>query len=779
MIGTLGVALGTAALVGSVAWRVWLAPMPYPDPERVVRLYEIQPLETTTGEPGADARRHGFSPGLLQDFRTNDWRTIEAVSEVSTGERRWVREGLTQPISAAVLSPEGYGILGIAPTLGRLPAETEEEVLLAEEFWRTAFGADPDVVGSTMMLGSRSPRIVGVGRVPGGYPGQPDIIEVIDRRGDDDRSIRFLETIARVKPGRTVAEAQAEVSAYLTALGASQPEHRGWTIEAVVLAEDLVHPFRSVLTLLLAAGATFLLLASVNVAGLVAARRIEGEHDRTIRLAVGASEGRLLRSAVVESLVLSIPAAVLGIAGAAWLLGPLRSVVPHHVPRLSEVAITPAFALGVLGAGVLLGTGIGAVGYLISRSVASGINRAPARRGRLGVEGRRGLVVAQVALTTLFAAAGVAILHRVSTLNAVDLGFEPQGLWSTSISGAPEATSSEEAAAIWTGTWRPILEGLEARALPAALAFNTPMAGEDEAMGVTTLGIRADAASEEVFYRAHVVSPGYFRAMRIPLLAGRAFEHRDDGPAQKVAVVSDAFARAYLPPGAPIEQILGRQLEPLVTVRGPATVVGVVGSTRHVGPEAPIEPDAYVLFAQQPTVPPGKLIVRGEPEQATDAVSTVLAQVDPGLRRTPLLPYTSHLLRWYAPLRLQLWMVGLLGVIGLALVSLGIYSLMAYHVATRRRELGIRKAVGASAGTLLRGVLANGACLIGIGGGLGLFACYVLLPWTRGLVEGIDAAGVLMPLAVALIVGGSGMLAVLGPALRAARVDPAVILKSE
>lgn len=778
VIGTLGLALGTAAVVGAVVWRIWLAPMPYPDPQNVVRLYEVQPLATTGGDPTSDSRRHGLSPGLLEDFRTHTWRTIEAVSEVSTGERRWTVDGQTRTVASAVMSPEGYRILGVVPILGRLPAETEQEVLLSEDFWRTELGGDPDIIGSGIPLGGRSPIVVGVGRAPAGYLGKPAILEVIDRRGDDDRSLRFLETIARVRPGYSVTDAQAEFSGFMAALASDQPEHSEWEIEAVVLADDLVRPFRGVLVLLLVASATFLLLATVNVLGLVAARGVDSRHDRVIRLALGASEGRLLRTSVIESLVLAAGAAGLGILGAYWLIGPLRATVPHEVPRLSNVAISPHLASAVLLVGVVIGALIGLAGYLISRRAEPSIGTDPARRGFSG-GARQALVISQIALTTLFTASGVAILHRVSTLNAIDLGFEPRGLSSTEISGVRAAASEDEAAAIWAGMWRPILEGLQARGVPAALGFNTPMAGEDEAMGVTTLGIRPDDASEEVFYRAHVVSPGYFSTMRIELLAGRAFEHTDDGSARKVAIVSDVFARRYLPVGSPVQQIIGRQVEPVVTVRGPATVVGLVRSIRHVGPEAPVEPNVYVLFSQQPTVPPGKLLVRGDPAQVGSALSTVLRQVDPNLRRTPLKPYTSHLARWFAPLRLQLLMIGGVGILGLVLATLGVYSLMAYHVATRRRELGIRRALGARSRTLVRSILGGGASLTLIGGAIGLVGWYAALPWARGLVGGIEEGGVLIPIAAGLIVGGSCLLAILHPALKAARVDPAVILRTE
>ncbi len=410
VVGTLGLGVAAAALVTAVAWSVWLAPMPYPDPDKVVRLYEIEPSDPTTGGPGqiTEAQRHQLSPALLEDFRAHSWRTIEAVSAMSPPtQEEWLRDGETQTVSSVYLSPDGFAVLGIVPMLGRLPTEVEREVLLSERFWRTDFGADPDVVGSQMSLGWGQGLIVGVAPLPSGYPDDVDTVYMLEwERDDDARGLRFVDAIARIGPDYTVAEARAEANAYLSALAEIHPEHRGWRADAVLLSETLLLPFRDAIVLLLAAGTTFLLLAGMNVAGLVAARRVEGRRDRSIQLALGASERRLLAASVTESLVLVLVGSLVGLLGAYWLIGPIRSMVPQDVPRLDEVAVTLPLMLGGLAVGAVMGVLIGLSGYLVSRGAGPSVGRAPTRRvSRAG--GRRALVVGQVALTAMLAAGGV------------------------------------------------------------------------------------------------------------------------------------------------------------------------------------------------------------------------------------------------------------------------------------------------------------------------------------------------------------------------------------
>lgn len=766
VIGTLGLGFGAAIVAIAIAWQVWLAPMPYPEPDRVIRLYELEPAGPETGT-SEEARRQRLSPTLLGDMHAHSWRTIESISLSHRSQQSdWIRDGKTQPVSGVLLSPEGFGILGIVPVLGRLPTDPEREVLLTEGFWRTHFGADPSAVGSEINVGRGAQPVVGVVRLPSGYPGDVDIVRMQDWTWaeQEDREFRFYDAIARLRPGSSAEAAEAEMNAFLASLAKVHPVHRNWAMDAVILSEDLMRPFRGVLAVLLAAGVIFLMLAIVNVTGIVAAHSVESRKDRPIRLALGASEGRLLRGSISESLLLVISGTIAGIAGAVWLIGSIRSTIPHDVPRLADVAITPPLLIGGLAAGVILGLLVGLAGYLVSRRVKPSVGRSPVW-GTIGMGGRRTLVIGQVALTTLLAAACVAVLHRVSTLRAIDLGYDPEGVSATS-------TIADERPYARTEFSSMVLEALEARGLSAAMAFNTPMSADD----VPRPGMRASPASEEVVYDYHLVSPNYFSVMGIEMLAGRDFGPEDHASSQRVVIISEEFVDDYFGAATPPGAVVGRVLAPLIYEEIGPRVVGVARSTRHRSPEAPVEPEIYSPLSQL-ALPAVTLLVRGEPDEVAPTVSAALAQVDPELTWTPLVPYTSYLKEWFAPLRLQIVMIGLLGTLGLVLACMGLYSFMAYQVVTSRKELGIRKALGASNGKVLWDVVARGGALTLLGVLLGFGVWYPLLPWIRELVDGIDSAGPLVPLAATLVIGASCVLATLVPAVRAARVDPAVTLR--
>ena len=765
--GTLGVGVTAATLVAALAWTIWLAPMPYPDPGHVVRLYERAPVEAGP----TTARRHQFSAPLLEDLREHRFRTIEGVSAVLWGPMNVPVDGRRIQLRRMTLSSNGFGLLGIVPTLGRTPTATESEILVSERFWRDRLGADPDVVGTTWQGGPLPMTIVGVAKLPAGFPGDIDVVNVItwneERDRDDLRRLRFIDAIARVAPDHTVSEADAELDAFLSAEAEAHPVHRGWGVDAVVLSDDLVGPFRETLALLLAAGAVFLLIAGVNVLGIVASRRVASRRDRAVRLALGASEARLLRGALVESLVLAGVGAGAGAGAAMWLVGPARAQVPQNVPRLADVAVTWPFLAGAVGVGLAMGATIGVLAYLASRGAGAMPGRGPLR----GVGGRA-LVVGQIALTTLLAAAAAAILHRATTLRAIDLGFDPDGV------SVMVLTQGDGAGAPlpWSET-RAVVEGLQARGIPAAAAFNTPMSGEDQ--DLPPFDVDAPGTSERIFYQLQPVSPGYFEAMGVDLVSGHSIAWTDDASAANVAVVSEDFVARYFGEGTPPQDVLGTTIQPVMLLRGGATIVGVAAATRHHGPDAPVVPSIYIAYAQQHALQISDLVVRRPPEGAARALTTVTAQVGPGIHASTPIPYSTHLRRWFAPIRLQIVTIGVLAGLGLLLAFLGLYALMAWQVASRRRELGIRKAVGATDARLVRGVVGAGFVMGALGAALGLAAWYELLPWSRTLVAGIDAAGALVPLSVAAVVGVSCLVATLSPALRATRVDPVVTLKAD
>lgn len=774
--GTLGLGLAAAMVAFAVTWKVWFSPMPYPDPDRVVRLYEMQPAASSAGATDRDSRRQRFSPGLLHDFRAHSWRTLESVSGVSRGGQiGWSRDGEIEMLSRGSLSHEGFRILGIETLHGRPPA-SGDEVLLSEAFWRRSFGADPDVVGATMSLGggARSTRVVGVAPLPPGYPGRVDLVDgtwggdATTSAGsvDDDRDFRHIEVIARLRPGHTPAEAKEEADAFVAARARVHPEHRGWSTEVVVLADDLIRPFRDLLALFYAAGLVFLLLAVVNVVGFVAARKVEGRRDRLLRLALGASEGRLLRRSLVESLVLTLVGTIPAILAAWWLVAPVRALLPAGIPRLDEVAVTPGLAAAGLSVGIAVGGLLGVAGYLVSRLATPSRGR-PAPWQVMGTGGRGALVVGQVALTALVLSAGAAVLHRAVEVNGIDLGFEPEGVSITStVIDRPERYE----------VVRTLLEDLQGRGIPAAAAVNAPLTMDEGE--VPRFGMQRDAASEEIVYEMHLASMEYFRVMGIDLLAGRPFGPGDGPTSQPVVAVSEEFVRQYFPSGTTVEGAVGQTVAPLPYGSTRPLVVGVVRATRHDGPDAPLVPEIYVPLAQLSTDAVW-ILLQGDPEAVGGTFAAVADGVDPVLRWSPLMPYTSLLVEWFGPLRVQLLTIGLLSGAGLLLACLGLYSFIAYQVASRRVELGIRRVLGAPGGRLVWNVVAGGLAMAAVGTLLGLVAWYRLLPWVTGFVEGLSEAGSTVPLTVMAVIGGACVLATVGPALRATRVDPAVTLRED
>jgi len=289
--------------------------------------------------------------------------------------------------------------------------------------------------------------------------------------------------------------------------------------------------------------------------------------------------------------------------------------------------------------------------------------------------------------------------------------------------------------------------------------------------------MRSDAAGREVFYELHVVQGDYHSLMGIDVLAGRVFQSTDDASAENAAIVSEDFATRYFPGAAP-EQVLGRQLR-IGFLRDPATIVGVTRATRHKGPDTPSMPSVYIPWAQQRVVPVATLLVDGEVEEVATVVTEVLAAVTPEAEWSPLVPYASYLSAWFAPFRFQLVVVGALAGLGLLLASLGLYSLMAYQVAIDRKELGIRKALGARDGGLMLRVVVRGLAMAVAGVLIGLLVWYRLLPVTGELLVGAETSGALAPILVTLLVGVSCILATLVPALRATRVDVALTLKAD
>jgi predicted permease len=774
---TLGIGLGAASAVAAVAWGIWFRPLPYPDAERVVRLYEVNlrpgaegeaaPVSASTTPP---SRWNAVSPPLLEDLRTASFTTIENVATVSSGALEWTTGVAVQRISSQHVSPEVFDVLGIRPVLGRVLTRSagDREVVLTEAFWRRAFGGASDVLNRSLMLDGRSYAVVGVVPTTSGYPEDADVWAPLlfeeSALQEGMRGARYLDVVARVRAGHTVADAAAEVDGFVRALADVHPMHREWGGHVVALRENMVRPYRGVLAMLIGAGLLFVLLALVNVAGLVAAKRADDRRARTIRLALGASHGRILQEGVVESTLLGLAGAVVAAAGAMWVIAPIKRLMPPDVPRLSQISLSAGLLCVVMLSGLLVGVLVGVLGH-----VMSGVRDQPSvgrnrDAGRPGVRGRRALLITQVALTTWLLLGGVALVRYVSSLRAVDTGFRAAGVMTAplTLSIQRQGASPEQSHLFWSD----LLDRLEARGVTAAVGTNPPVGGSTMRYGYAISG-------DESRYWAqyHTVSPAYFDVLGIRIAAGRAFEAEDAAGGAPVVIINDVMASAHFPNEDPV----GRTIRVVSTDR---TIVGVANATRHFGPDTEPPAELYVPLAQEPS-PFAHALIRSGPGVTSSLLAQVVKAIDASLPAPPLAPFENYVTTWFAPLRLQLVIIGVFAAAGVILAALGLYALVAYLVSNREREIGIRLALGERTPVLFRRILGDGLAMSAAGVVIGLAAAGATRGVVGRLVNGVDPADPIVVLVVALLVPGVAVAASLLPARRAIRVDPIVTLRAD
>lgn len=777
--GTLGLGLGSAAAVFAVAWGIWFRPLPFPDPGRVVRVFEVD-LEPERKGEGSDvamlaaaesppASWNAISPPLSVDMQNASLSTIASVAAVSVGEFDLTDVDRVRRVRAALVSWEAFGILGVRPLHGRLPSGEAgvREVVVTEAFWREWLGADPSLDGRSLVLDGERHEVVGVIAPPAGYPERAELWAPLHfddaALAEGMRGARYLDAIARVRPGRTVAEAAAEVDAFVRGLAESHPNHRGWGGHVVSLREHLVRPYRGVLAMLLAAGGAFVLLAVVNVAGLVAARRAEDRQPRTVRLALGATRGRILGESILEGALLGLAAAFVAAVGAVLVLAPVKRLIPAGVPRLDQVAVGGGTLLGLFVAGLAAGTLIGALGHAMSGVKDTSLNPRDRDAGRIRVRGRRVLIVTQVALTTWLLAGGLALLRQVNELRRVDPGFRAAGVVSVPLvlSSLRQGANAELSLSFWDD----VLERLDGRGVVAAFASNPPVSGSNMHFGY---GIQGE--SSEHFGQYHSVSPAYFDVLGIAIHAGRAFSASDVAGSEPVVIVNEALEREHFGDQNPI----GRTIHVAGT---PRRIVGVARSTSHFGPDREPPAELYVPLAQDPW-PFGHILVRDGAGVSPGLLGATISEIDPDLPVPPLLPFERHVTEWFAPLRLQLLVIGVFGTVGAMLAALGVYALVAFLVSDRTREIGIRRALGEPTTRLLARILGDSLATACLGAVAGLALAVASRAALRSLVSGIDATvDLATALVVVVTVAGIALLSSTLPARRATAIDPMITLR--
>ena len=808
LVLALGIGANTALF--SVVYGLLLRPLPYPDSEAIVLVGKVWP--DRTGPPTLT------NPELHALWA--DAGSFEQLAASSRAGVPWTRPDGN--LWGQAVTPSYFSLLGTTPHLGRLFTATDAEegappvVLLSHDAWTNRLGSDPDVVGATATLDIGPHTVVGVlpedFEPPGFSPRfwTPLVVAPYERSPDGGfENPGFMLGIGRLRPGVSPDEAQAEVRTILD----RQEAERAWPElgpapegRVVRLREELGRPFRPALAMLAAATGLVLLLACANVAGLLLARGIARRRELAIRGALGAGRGRVVRQLLTESVLLSVAGGVVGCAAAVVIVRAAPALIPRNVPGLADVAldgVVLAFTAGLsVAAGLLFGTApalawsrFDPTGALSGEHGATGGGLGRLRTSR----GQAGLAVAQIALAmVLVTGAGLLLRSFVAFVN-LDRGFDPTNVVGVRISigvpGTPvglgggrldpgEVDASNAAVLQATEALRgrmarlKDLPGVAAAALSSGLPLNS--AGSMHPFGVAG-SPRPSDPDEQSWAGVRTVDPGYAEVVRLRLRDGRFLSETDGPGSPRVAVVSESFARAAFGGEPAVGQRfrLGYDRE--------WEVVGVVADVTPLYDMSrlPDVGDVYLSMHQSErnpspysTLPNVMVRAEDDPDAVVPFVQAVLGRVHPEARvyATPL---QTTLSREAAQPRFYAACAGIFAAVALLLAAFGLYSVLSYAVSRRRRELGVRMALGARRADVVLLVVRQGGVLVAAGGVLGLLAAAASTRVVASMLFGVTATDVLTFAGATAVLLAAGLLACWLPARRATRVDPMQVLRFE
>jgi len=771
---TLAVGIGANTAVFSVVNGVLLRPLPFPDADRLVMVFRTVP-------------RFGFTRSTVSYPDFADWRAggadiarLAAYASASvTTETPDGAERLTGYRATADLAP----VLGAPAALGRWFTEVEDQpgaapvIVLSHALWRTRFGGDTGIVGRPVALSGASHTVVGV--APADFTFPSDVAQFwAPLRGDAarlERDANFLSVIGRLAAGVSVERAQASLAALATRIDAEAPgANEGYGLFVEPRHAFVVRNAGRALYVFLGAVVLVLLIACANVANLLLARGATRTREMAVRTALGAGRGRLVRLLLTEGAVLGLAGGALGIIVAAGLLRVLVALGADQIPRLGEVRLDAAM-LGLTGL-VALACGL-AFGLVSAVPAGRGEVTERLREGathgasvsRVGRKLQRGFVVVQVAVAmTLSLGAGL-LANSFVRLTAVEPGFDPRHLVAGRIAGRGDAGSSLFAQVRDRLSAAP---GMEA----VALGYDLPFGEHGFSSGAVPEG-RMEREDEAPAIAGNVVAGDYFEALRIPLRRGRGFGPGDDLGAPPVAMVNEALARAFWPGEDPV----GRRMRLGGSDNPWTVVVGVVGDVRQRSLADAPAPTYYVPLAQAPWVDGMFVIVRSAAPAArvAGALRRAGRQVDPAVPVTDVSASTELIGRSVRAPRFRALVLAVFGAAAIVVAVVGVYGVIAYSVSARRRELGIRIALGAAPGALVNHVVRDGMVLAMVGVTAGVAGALALTRFLRALLFDVAPhdpatfAGV--GAALAVITGVACYL----PARRAAAADPLEVMRAE
>ena len=791
LVAVLALALGIGAntAIFSVVNTVLLRPLPFEHPERIVNVGQVI---------RADAMGEGGGVLSLPDFRDLDEQSqaLEYLAVYLRSGTVWTDgNGEPERIIGALVSADYFPLLGIKPTLGRTFTREEDQIgappviVLSHGLWQRRYGGNPRIIGQQLKLGKGSSTVIGVMPPRFEFPfdeeGQ-DYWEPLSSLASmkvegEQRGSRSLPVIAKIRAGTTLEQARAELDTIARRIEQQYPETNTNVVFTLVRTHDaLVQNIRPALLVLLGAVGFVLLIACANVANLLLARAAARHKEIAIRSALGASRAQVISQLLTESMLLALLGGGLGLLLAMWGVDLLVALSPADIPRAQEIGLDSRVLLFTLGIALFTGFIFGLAPAL--QASKPDLNEVLKEGGRGSTEGLRRnrvrslLVISEVALSLVLLIGAGLLIKSFMRLTNTNPGFEASGLLALDI---PLSTTRYKETEKQVAFFQQAIERV--KALPgvrdAALVNYLPFSGNDTTLTFDIEGRPPFPRGEEPEARLRLASPDYFRTMNTPLLRGRPFLESDTAQSPQVLLINETFARRFFPNEDPI----GKRVMIGEPDSAPREIVGITGNMRDESLDAELLPEFYTAYAQNPTRRMN-LVVRaaaGDPASMTGAVRGVIREMDSEQTIWRTQTMDELLARSVAGRRFSMLLLGVFAGVALVLAALGIYGVMAYSVTRRTHEIGIRIALGARTGDVLKLVVGQGMLLAGIGLALGLIAAFAVTRVLAGLLYGVSATDPLTYASITLLLACIAFLSCYIPARRATKVDPMVALRYE
>jgi predicted permease len=783
---TLALGIGANTAIFSVVYAVLLKPLPYAHSEQLFTVFQKLSNDATSAT--------GFSYANLEDLREQN----HVFSEVAGSQHHQLTltgQGDAAVVNASVVTGDFFTLFAEKPLLGRLFFPEDDKpgapavTILSENLWRGTFGGDPAVIGKSIELDKRSFTIVGVMPAPFRFPLVTEKEQLWVPLAQDPlfggwmgrRGGHWLQITGRMKPGVSIAQAQAELNAIGARLAKDFPkENDGWTMQMIPLQQRMVFNVKSALFVLLGAVGLVLLIACANIANLLLTRATSRAREMAVRTTLGAGRNRIVRQLLSETAILGLLGGVAGIALAYWGVQSLASLLPADVPQVNPIRVDKfvlCFAL-LLSAIASFAFGLAPALFAANANLQTNLREGGGRSGESGtrLRARNFFAAAEIALAMILLVAAGLLMRSFAKLTSVNPGFDVQRVVKANIALPRTQYSTPQQ---WMAFADNVLARIQAQpgVQESAFAVPTPMDGNIN-LGFDVVGNPASSEADSRTADYVSVSQDYFHLMGIPLMSGRFFNAGDVSSSPRVTLISRALARRYFPNQDP----LGKQLTFGFPPDGSATreIVGIVGDVRDMALDRDPGPMMYVPYAQAP-FPGADVVVKStlNVSSVTTAIRESVGEIDKDLPLSDVAEMPGVLEESVAQPRFRTFLLGLFAAMALILAATGIFGVISYSVSRRTQEIGIRVALGASRATILRMVLRETLLLTLAGLAVGIPCALAASRLLSHMLFGVSNHDPATVIAVAFALSGVAALAGFVPARRAMRVNPIVALKYE